>query len=90
MNSLRRLLRNVPVLRFGAPAVTAGVLIVASCPAPVSGIIQSNTMRLREKGARTAAKYGVKSEFDVDRIVHEFRRMRRYSPARSPVKRTSS
>jgi metal-responsive CopG/Arc/MetJ family transcriptional regulator len=28
---------------------------------------------LREKGARTAAKYGVKSESDVDRILHEFR-----------------
>jgi hypothetical protein len=29
MNRLRRLLRNVPVLRFGAAAVTAGVPIVA-------------------------------------------------------------
>jgi hypothetical protein len=29
MNILRRLLRNVPVLRFGAPAVPAGVLILA-------------------------------------------------------------
>jgi len=28
---------------------------------------------LREKGARTGAKYGVKSESDVDRILHEFR-----------------
>jgi metal-responsive CopG/Arc/MetJ family transcriptional regulator len=28
---------------------------------------------LREMGARTAAKYGVKSESDVDRILHEFR-----------------
>jgi hypothetical protein len=28
MTKLRRLLRNVPVLRFGAAAVTAGVLIV--------------------------------------------------------------
>jgi hypothetical protein len=27
MTNLRRLLRNVPVPRFGAPAVTAGVLI---------------------------------------------------------------
>jgi hypothetical protein len=29
MNSLRRLLRNVPVQRFGAAAVIAGVPIVA-------------------------------------------------------------
>jgi len=29
---------------------------------------------LREKGTRTALKYGVKSESDVDRIVHELRR----------------
>ena len=28
---------------------------------------------LREKGARTAAKYGVKSESDVDRILHKLR-----------------
>ena len=28
MTKLRRLLRNVPVRRFGAPIVTAGVLIV--------------------------------------------------------------
>ena len=28
MNSLWRLLRNVPVPRLGAPVVTAGVLIV--------------------------------------------------------------
>lgn len=28
---------------------------------------------LREKGARTAAKYGVKSESDVDRILHDLR-----------------
>jgi len=28
---------------------------------------------LREKGTRTALKYGVKSESDVDRILHEFR-----------------
>ena len=28
MNSLRRLLMNVPVQRFGTAAVTAGVLIV--------------------------------------------------------------
>ncbi|MCR4309206.1 MAG: hypothetical protein NUW14_04185 [Deltaproteobacteria bacterium] len=54
MNSLRRLLRNVPVLRFG----------------------EASTRRwaeLREKGARTASKYGVKSESDVDRILHELR-----------------
>ena len=30
MNSLRRPPRNVPVLWFGAPIVTAGVLLVAS------------------------------------------------------------
>jgi hypothetical protein len=29
MNSFWRLLLNVPVQRFGAPAVTAGVLILA-------------------------------------------------------------
>lgn len=29
---------------------------------------------LREKGARTALKHGVKSESDVDRIIHELRR----------------
>ena len=29
---------------------------------------------LREKGARTAAKYGVKSESDADRILRGFRR----------------
>jgi hypothetical protein len=29
MTNLRRLLRNVPVPRFDAPAATAGVLIVA-------------------------------------------------------------
>jgi len=29
---------------------------------------------LREKGARTAVKYGVKSESDADRILRGFRR----------------
>jgi metal-responsive CopG/Arc/MetJ family transcriptional regulator len=29
---------------------------------------------LREKGARTALKHGVKSESDVDRIIHDLRR----------------
>ncbi|MBF8259839.1 MAG: hypothetical protein HW377_2213 [Actinobacteria bacterium] len=29
---------------------------------------------LREKGARTALKFGVRTEADVDRIVHEMRR----------------
>ena len=29
---------------------------------------------LREKGAKTALKFGVRTEADVDRIVHEMRR----------------
>jgi len=36
MNSLRRLLRNVPVLRFGAAAVTLAVLIATSALLVVS------------------------------------------------------
>jgi metal-responsive CopG/Arc/MetJ family transcriptional regulator len=30
--------------------------------------------KLREKGARAALKHGVKSESDVDRIIHDLRR----------------
>ncbi|MCL5884152.1 MAG: ribbon-helix-helix protein, CopG family [Deltaproteobacteria bacterium] len=29
---------------------------------------------LREKGARTALKFGVRAEAEVDRIIHELRR----------------
>lgn len=29
---------------------------------------------LREKGARTALKFGIRTESDVDRVVHEIRR----------------
>ncbi|MGA7104450.1 MAG: ribbon-helix-helix protein, CopG family [Candidatus Deferrimicrobiaceae bacterium] len=29
---------------------------------------------LRKKGARTALKFGIKTESDVDRVIHEMRR----------------